>query len=338
MKLAPSFDVGGRTIGEGHPPYVIAEAGSNHDRSLETATRLIDIAADAGADAVKFQLFDADALYPAGSEMWRLFRSVELPAEWLPRLCEHARSRSIHFFASAFDPRSLERLVATGVAAVKIASSETTDLRGVSAAARTGLPMFVSTGMCDIVDVSEAVAACVRAGNDRVALLQCVAEYPLAPERADLRVMDTYRQLFGGVVGFSDHTLGTAVAVAAAGRGAAVLEKHFTYDRSATGPDHGYALEPGELAQLVRDVRAAYSALGTAAKDLSAEERRLGRREGLYAARDLKAATALTDADIDERRPAVGIRARHRRVVVGSVLRQDVAAGEALRWEMFEHA
>jgi sialic acid synthase SpsE len=334
VKLASLFEVAGRKVGEGQAPYVIGEAGSNHDRSLDTALQLIDIASDAGADAVKFQLFDADALYPSGTEMWRLFRSVELPAEWLPRLAEHARARRIHFFASAFDPRSLARLTELGVPAIKIASSEATDLVALAAAAATGLPLFVSTGMCDLVDVTEAVACCLRAGNDRVALLQCVAEYPLVPERADLRVMDAYRDMFGGVVGFSDHTLGTAVPLAAVGRGAAVIEKHFTYDRSATGPDHGYALEPSELGQLVRDVRAAYAALGSEVKDLTAEERRLGRREGLYARRDLRAGATVGEDDIEERRPALGIRARYRRVVVGSRLRQDVAAGEALRWEM----
>lgn len=331
--LSPSFTVAGTPVGGDATPYFIAEAGSNFDQDFDTGRRLIDIAADAGADAVKFQLFRADVLMPGGGEAHAAFKAVELDPAWVPRLAAHAAEREITFLASAFDAESVGVLESAGVPAHKIASSETTNLALLDVIATTGKPVFLSTGMCDLVDVQEAVTRCLERGNASVAILQCGAMYPLPPEHAHLRVMDTYRTVFGAPVGFSDHSLGTQLTLAAVARGAHVIEKHFTHDRSADGPDHFYALEPEELKQLIAQSRDVFAALGEASKEMLPAEREFGRREGLYAARDIAAGTALGADDIEVKRPAIGLRARHRDSVTGLRAVRDIAAGDALAWD-----
>ena len=332
-KLSNSFTVAGKTVGDGAEPYVIAEAGSNFDQDFDTARRLIDIACVAGADAVKFQLFRADILVPDGGDSHAAFKAVELNPEWVPGLSQHAVDRGIAFLASAFDHESVEVLEAVGVPAHKIASSEATNLALVDAMAATGKPIFLSTGMCDLVDIQEAVDRCLARNNPDVAVLQCGAMYPLPPEHAHLRAMDLFRTVFGAPVGFSDHSLGTALPLAAVACGGNVIEKHFTHDRTASGPDHFYALEPDELGQVIRDMKIVFSALGEARKDLLPAEREFGRREGLYAVRDIAASSILGEKDIEARRPALGLRARHSAAVTGMKAARDIPAGTALEWD-----
>jgi sialic acid synthase SpsE len=328
-----AFTVGASRIGPDEPPYFIAEAGSNFDQDLRTAKRLIDIAVDAGAQAVKFQLFRADALYPDGGDMHAAFKAVELNPDWVPKLAQHATEQDITFLASAFDQESVELLESIGVAAHKIASSETTNLPLLDQIAATGRPLFLSTGMCDLIDVQEAVARCLARGNAQIAVLQCGAMYPLPPEHAHLRAMDLFRNVFGAPVGFSDHSLGTHITLAAVARGANVIEKHFTHDRSAEGPDHFYALEAAEFKQLISDSRDIYAALGAAQKEMLPSEREYGRRDGLYAAHDIPADAILTAADIEVRRPAIGLRARHRDNAIGMRAARAIAAGTPLNWD-----
>ncbi|HCP00617.1 MAG TPA: N-acetylneuraminate synthase, partial [Rhodospirillaceae bacterium] len=177
--LNKTFTISDKVVGGDAPPYFIAEAGSNFDQSLDTARRLIDIAVDAGADAVKFQLFRADILVPDGGEIHAAFKAAELNPDWVPVLSDHAHDRELIFMASAFDTGSVQVLEDIGVVAHKIASSETTNLALVDAIATTGKPIFLSTGMCDIVDVQEAIERCLARDNTSVALLQCGAMYPL---------------------------------------------------------------------------------------------------------------------------------------------------------------
>ena len=333
MALAAEFSIGDSRIANGAPPFVVAEAGSNFDQSLDTAYRLIDAAAEAGADAVKFQLFRAESLYPEGTEGYQAFKAVELDPDWVQDLDRHAHERGLPFLASAFDTRSVDVLEAVEVPAHKVASSEATNIPLLAYMAAKGRPILLSTGMCDMVDVHEAVDLCLASGNHRVALMQCGAVYPLPPAAANLRVMDLFRETFGGPVGFSDHTLGRAAAVAAVARGAAVIEKHFTLDRTAKGPDHAYALEPAELKRLVAEVREAHQALGAPVKEMLPEERQFGRREGLYAARDIDAGETIAAADIRVERPALGLRARYLRMVTGACAARVIKADEPIGWD-----
>ena len=332
--LNATFKIADMRVGVGAAPYVVAEAGSNFNQSLDTACRLIDVAVAADADCVKFQLFRADVLQPRGTELYDIFKSVELNAEWVPILNEHARQQGIHFTASAFDPQSLAVLEEIAVPLHKIASSETTNLQFVYRVAAAGKPVLLSTGMCDMIDVEEAVSICEAAGNRDIVLMQCGAMYPLPPELANLRVMPAFAARFGCPVGFSDHTLGLAAAATAAGLGAVVYEKHFTLDKAAKGPDHSYALEPQELKAYVAFIREAHAALGGPVKDMLPDERKFGRREGLYAARAMAKGESITAADILKKRPALGLRDRHAATVIGATLTAAVEKDQPLTWDV----
>lgn len=331
--LTNVLTIAGTPVGGHTPPYVIAEVGSNFNQDLDTAKKLIDVAVAAKANAVKFQLFRANLLYPNGGELHDIFKSIELDPDWVPHLARHAEDQGIHFMASAFDMQSVDVLEAVNAPAHKIASSETTNLALVHYVASTGKPVVISTGMCDMVDVEEAVNVCLGVDNRQVILLQCGAMYPLPPDLANLRVVTSFAERFCCPVGFSDHTLGQAAAVAAIGLGATVFEKHFTLDRKSQGPDHFYALEPGELNAYVAALREGHQALGSPIKDMLPKERELGRREGLYATRDLAEGEMLKAEDITVRRPAVGLRARYGKMLIGARLTRKVGKDEPLTWE-----
>jgi N-acetylneuraminate synthase len=293
--------IGTHEIGDGHPCYVIAEAGSNHNTDFDLALRLIDVAVDAGADAVKFQLFKAGKLYPrsageadyleAKKSIFDIIAELEVPDGWVEKLAQRCGERGVDFLCTPFDEDSAD-LVASYVPAIKIASYEMTHLPLVRHCAAKGKPLIVSTGTAELSEVKETVAAIRSTGNDQIALLQCTASYPAPIESANLRALVTLREATGLPTGLSDHTLDPVVApVAAVALGAAVIEKHFTLDRNLPGPDHKYALEPGQLAEMIRCVRAAEAALGHGRKELLPVERELHAfaRRTIFAAREIRA-------------------------------------------------
>jgi sialic acid synthase SpsE len=332
--LKKELKIAGIPVGGSASPYIIAEIGSNFDMNLDKAKKLIDVAREAGANAVKFQLFRADVLYPSRDGLYSIFKSIELDAEWVPMLNKHAKDRGLHFMASAFDTGSVNVLEAVNTPAHKVASSETTNLGFLHRLAATGKPVIISTGMCDMVDVEEAVNACLGADNDQIVLLQCGAMYPLPNELANLRVIQSLRQRFNCPVGFSDHTLGQVAAITAVGLGATVFEKHFTLDKKSKGPDHFYALEPHELKSYVASIREAHEALGSGEKQMLPKEKELGRRDGLYLARNMAKGETITASDIVIKRPAVGLRARYLGTVVGASLAQALEKDQPLVWDV----
>lgn len=331
--LEKEFELFGKRVGESHAPIVIAEVGSNFNQDLGIAYDLIENAANTNADAVKFQLFRAEELYPPGSELYDLFKKIELTPDWLPKLQAHARKHEIEFLASAFDIESVDILEDLGVTAFKIASSETTNLRLVHHIASTGKPVIISTGMCDSIDVEEAIDVCIGVGNRKVALLQCGAVYPLPKEQVHLRVISSYIERFACPVGFSDHTRGPAAAVAAVGLGARVFEKHLTLSRDMEGPDHFFATEPDELVTYIELVHEAFSALGKGQKQMLPMEKENGRREGLYATRDLAAGEVIGQNDLVEKRPAIGLSSRYRPFLLGAQLIKAVGSGDPIFWD-----
>lgn len=330
--LKDTFTIDGRPIGGDASPYVIAEAGSNFNQSKDIARRLIDAAKAAGADAVKFQLFRADVLYPNGGEIYDIFKSVQLDSDWLPDLKAHAAGQGLHFSASAFDRESIKALAALGVPFLKVGSSETTNLDLVARMAAIGKPLFLSTGMCGLGEIADAVEVCLGLGLADVSLMQCQSVYPLEIADANLAAMDTLRASFGGPVGFSDHSLGIVAPIAATARGAHSIEKHFTLDRSMKGPDHFYALEPGELKTMIDGIRAAHQAIGDGVKRILKPERDHGRRNGLWFAAAASKGDVVTAALLEVKRPAVGVKAKHQTAVLGARLARNVAAGDPLTW------
>lgn len=332
--MKKTFRLGRSVVGAGKSVYIIAEAGSNHDNKLSQALELVDIAARCGADAVKFQLFKAESLYPKNHAVFPLLKSIELPAAWLKPLRARAQSRGIDFLATPFDRPAVDALERVRVPAYKWASSETVNLPLLRYAAKKGRPLLISTGMCDLADVHEAVETARRAGNDKIILLQCSSVYPTPPKLAHLRVMDTLREAFGCPVGYSDHTLGYAAAAAAVARGACVIEKHFTISRGLKGPDHSYALEPDQLKEYVRVIREAEACLGSPEKILLDEERKGGaRRETLFASKNLPRGAVFSAGSFEIRRPASGLRPRFLASVVGRKARRAIRKGEPITWE-----
>ena len=327
--------------------FIIAEAGVNHGGSVEAALALVDAAARAGADAVKFQSFRTDLLVrpdapqaeyqsrnAAAESQAAMLRPLELSEDAHHRIAERCATAGITFLSTAFDPPSLELLLGLGVPRLKVASGELTNGPMLLAMARTGLPMIVSTGMATLDEVAEAlgIIAIGRAGTDAapradvradarrrveadpglvgdVTLLHCTSSYPAPMEEVNLRAMNTLAERFGLPVGYSDHTEGIAVAIAAVARGARVIEKHVTVDRSLPGPDHTASLEPHEFAGLVRAVRSVEDALGSAEKRVTAAEievRSVARRS-LVAGRDLDPARPIGPGDLVALRPEDGM-------------------------------
>jgi sialic acid synthase SpsE len=313
-----SVTIAGRGVGEGHPCFIIAEAGSNHNGRLRTALRLIDVAAEAGADAVKFQTFRADTLYPKRSApvaylrrlgvtepIHEIVRRMEMPLAWIPKLAAHCRRRRILFLSTPFDERCAD-LLEPHVPAFKVASYELTHLPLLRHLAGKGKPMIVSTGAGSMEEVRRAVRAVRAAGNPGLCLMQCTARYPSPPETLNLRTIPAMRRRFGVPVGLSDHSTDPVVGpVAAVALGASLLEKHYTLSRGLPGPDHSFAVEPAELAELVRAVRAAEAALGSGRKELQPAERELADyRRSIYTRRPVARGERFsTDALIVLRRP-----------------------------------
>ncbi|MBI3953638.1 MAG: N-acetylneuraminate synthase family protein, partial [Chloroflexi bacterium] len=285
--MTDAVQIAQRSIGEREPCFIIAEAGSNHNGSLAQAKRLIDVAAEAGADAVKFQLFRASKLYPksAGeSEFLKMARPIydiiadmEMPYEWLPELAGYCQEKGIIFLASVFDEESADRMDPY-VPAHKIASAEMTHLPLVQHVARKGKPVIISTGTADMGEVAATVEAFLQTGNKRLMLMQCTTFYPAPLESLNLRGMVTMKDAFGVPVGFSDHSRDPLVGpLAAVALGANLLEKHFTLSNRLPGPDHSYALEPLELRLMVQKMREVEQALGSGKKEVQAAEAELRR-------------------------------------------------------------
>jgi N,N'-diacetyllegionaminate synthase len=342
-----TIPVGDHQIG-GARCFVIAEAGVNHNGDLGLAGRLVDAAADAGADAVKFQTFRTAALVSAaapkaryqvettggGESQQAMLARLELSAAAHAALKAHAARRSLVFFSTPFDEASADLLEGLGVALFKVPSGEVTNLPLLRHVAAKGRPVLLSTGMCTLDEVAVAVATVRAAGDPPLAILHCVSAYPAPAEDTNLKAMDTLRERFGCPVGLSDHSLGIEIALAAVARGAALLEKHLTLDRTLPGPDHRASLEPADFAALVRGVRAVESALGDGVKRPMPSEldTRAVARRSLVAARALPAGHRIRPGDIAIKRPGTGISPAELDRVVGRTLTRDVAADDLLDW------
>jgi pseudaminic acid synthase len=343
--------IGDREVGGGAPVYVIAEAGSNHDRNLDQAKRLIDVAAEAGADAVKFQTFTADRivaetqtrakylddLLPPDKTMSDLFRELELPHEWHAALFEHATAAGLDFISTPFDFEAVDLLDNLGVKVFKVASYELWHLPLIREVASRGKPIICSTGMADLADVQDAVDTVAATGNDQLILLHCVVNYPPPFSDLNLRAIETLRQAFHVPVGYSDHSSGITAPIVATALGAAVIEKHYTLSRDLPGPDHRFAIEPDELTAMVRGIRDAQAALGSGIKRMAPAEADLyvTARRSLFAARDLAEGTVLGVDDIAVLRPGTGLEVRDLEKVVGRTARRAIGRHEPLAWDMF---
>lgn len=341
--------IGDKAIGAGAPCFVIAEAGVNHNGDVELAHQMIDMAADSGADAIKFQTFQADllaspaaekaayqsALTDAGESQRDMLRRLELKASDFFDLKAHCERRGIIFLSTPFEDESVGVLDRLGVAAFKIPSGEVTNLPLLRLIAGKGRPIILSTGMADLAEVKAAVEAIQAVAPVPLALLQCTSLYPAEPAQCNLRAMKTMADAFGLPVGFSDHTVGITVPIAAAALGAAIIEKHFTLDRNMPGPDHKASLLQDELRAMIGGIREAEAALGDGVKKPLAEEGLTAAvvRKSVVAREDIAAGTAIDPSMIGIMRPGTGIAPVELSSLYGKRVRVTVPAGSPLTWE-----
>lgn len=349
MSAPAEVVIAGRRIGPAHPPYVICELSGNHNGDPGRALKLLEAAAATGADAVKIQTYTPDTLTLdcdgpdfrieggpwGGRTLHDLYREAHTPYEWHRALFARARELGATLFSTPFDETALELLEGLGCPAYKIASFEAVDLGLIAAVARLGKPMILSTGLANFEEIGAAVETARANGCDQLALLHCVSAYPAPIEEANVRTVPHLAEAFGCVGGLSDHTPGTAAAVAAVALGGAIVEKHFTLARADGGPDAAFSLEPAEFAALVRDCKDAWRALGRAHYDEKGAERgSRAFRRSLYVVRDVPAGAVLTDADIRSIRPGYGLPPAVLPQVLGRPAARPLARGERLAWDM----
>jgi N-acetylneuraminate synthase len=342
--------IAGYHVGPGNPCFIIAEAGVNHNGDLNLAHRLIDVAVQAGADAIKFQTFNAERLATAdaqkaayqlattnsGESQFEMLQRLELDADGHRTLIAHCRDKHILFLSTPFDEASADLLEQLGVPAFKTPSGEITNLPYLSHLARKNKPMIISTGMAFLGEVETAVRTIETAGNHTFALLHCVSNYPANPAETNLRAMQTMARAFNVPVGYSDHTPGIEVSLAAVALGACIVEKHFTLDRNLPGPDHQASAEPAELGALVRGIRTVEVALGDGRKQPAASEANTAAvaRKSLVAACDIPEGATLTEMMIAIKRPGTGLPPAMREFLIGRAARTAISAGKLLTLDM----
>jgi N-acetylneuraminate synthase len=351
MTDAPPLTFAGRPVGIDHPPLIVAELSGNHNGRIERAIAILDAAAEAGADAVKLQTYTADTMtidcdrpdFLVQDGLWKgrrlheLYQEAHTPWEWHEALFRRGRELGIAVFSTPFDATAVDFLEELGAPFYKVASFEAVDLPLVERIASTGKPIILSTGMSDLGEIQDAVDTARRSGAAGLVLLHCISAYPAPAEQMNLQTMRHLATAFDVLPGLSDHTLGTAAAVAATALGATVIEKHVTLARADGGVDSAFSLEPGELRRLVEDTRTAHAALGRVTYDTApAETASMTFRRSIYAVADIAAGEPFTDANVRIIRPGFGLPPKAWPIVLDSRATRDIGRGEPLRWGLVE--
>jgi pseudaminic acid synthase len=344
-----TIQIANRSIGGGHPTYIIAELSANHNQNFDEAVRLIHAAKAAGADAVKLQTYTPDtitinansAYFQIRGTLWDgrtlydLYKEAYTPWEWQPKLKLVANDLGMALFSTPFDGSAVDFLESIQVPAYKIASFENGDLGLLRQIARTGKPIIMSTGMATLAEIAEAVAAIREAGGQHLALLKCTSAYPALPEDANLRTIPHMAEGFNTPVGLSDHTLGVAVPIAAVTLGACIIEKHFTLSRQVPGPDSAFSLEPDEFKLMVDSVRMAEKALGNVVYEPSADEAKSRPlRRSLFVVKPIKAGEVITHNNVRSIRPGYGLHPRYLDLIIGKTARCDIEYGTPFTWDL----
>ncbi len=347
--MKKQFSIGGRMVGEGCPAFLIAEIGSNFDHDLDRAFKLIDLAVECGADAVKFQSFLPDKIINSKAfkgmkrgfqanwekDVYTVYTEAHLPRDWHHKLMDYANKAGVVFFSSPYDFAGIDLLAEMGTPVLKVGSGDVTWLEILKHHASKKLPIMLGTGACTLAEIDNAVNTLSEAGCDELVLLQCVTNYPSSFESANLRAMVNMGSVFGVPYGYSDHSPGITVPVAAVAMGACVVEKHFTDDKTRKGPDHPHAMDVSEFTAMCTAIRELESAMGDGIKRVTKEESdtRILQRRALYAARHLEIGDIITRQDLLVLRPQHGITPDHLDQVLGSTLCRKVAKGDPITWQ-----
>ena len=340
-----------REVGTGKPVYIIAEIGSNFDGDIGRAKKLIDLAKECGADAVKFQCFLADRIVSkerfAGSKtgfqaqwaepVYEVYKHAELPRDRIQELFGYSKRKGMAFLATPYDKAAVDLLDKIGVSAFKVGSGDITWLEFLEYIARKRKPILLPTGASTVAEVDKAVRTIRAAGNDELVLMQCVTNYPSSFESANIRAMKSMGEVFDTLVGYSDHTPGHIVPLGAVALGACLIEKHFTDDKTRKGPDHPFAMDGRDLTEMVRAIRIMEKALGSPTKTLYDEEREtvLLQRRCLCASRDIPKGSAITEDMVDALRPFVAgaLEPEHKSKLIGRIARIGYKKGDPFTWD-----
>jgi N-acetylneuraminate synthase len=341
------FEIAGREIGPGHSPYIVAEMSANHGGDYQQAVKIVEAAAQAGADAVKLQMFSPESLTldcdaPAfriqgtpwsGRTLYDLYSEAATPWEWYPKLRHVADQLRIALFATPYDEEAVDFLASHDNPAYKIASFELVDIPLLRRVGQTGRPVILSTGMASLAEIDEAVATVRDAEGEQLALLKCTSAYPADPRYMNLQTITHLAEAFDVPVGLSDHSLEWSVPVAAVAVGASIIEKHLTLSRRAPWPDSSYSLEPEEFQQMVAAVRTAHAGLGTVRYGGVSDEAAARRfRRSLFVVEDIKAGEEFTEQNVRSIRPSDGLHTRYLDHVLGSTARCDIPRATPLQW------
>lgn len=345
------FRLGNKEIGEGHPPFIVAEMSGNHNQSLERALEIVEAAAKAGAHALKIQTYTADTMTLdladgefvvtdegslwQGETLYALYKKAYTPWEWHGPIFDRCRELGLECFSTPFDESAVDFLETLKIPCYKIASFENTDLPLIRKVAATGKPMIISTGMATVAELDEVVRAARESGCNDLMLLKCTSTYPASPESTHILTIPHMRELFGCEVGLSDHTMGIGVAVASVALGASVIEKHFTLRRADGGVDSAFSLEPEEFRDLVAETERAWQALGKISYGPSeGEKASLQYRRSLYIAQDMKAGEVLTKDNLRAIRPGLGLPPKYFDMLLGKKVGRDVKRGTPVSWDL----
>ncbi|MBC98976.1 MAG: pseudaminic acid synthase [Halobacteriovoraceae bacterium] len=339
--------IDGVKIGAGYKPYIIAEISANHNGDINKALRLIEIAKESGANAVKLQTYTADTMTIKsdreefkikgglwdGHTLYDLYEWAHTPWEWHKKLFDKAKEVGISIFSTPFDESAVDFLMELKTPAFKIASFEATDIPLIEYIAKQGKPIIISTGMANIEEIEQAVNT-IKKYNDQLVVLHCVSSYPTPPEEMNLRTIVDISERFNVISGLSDHTLGTTTAVVGVSLGASVIEKHFIESREDKGPDSAFSLEPYELKKLVKETSTAFSSLGCANYDRkSSEKENIVFRRSIYFTKDLKKGDEITKENIRRIRPGFGIAPKFYNEILGQVVNKDISKGTPVHWD-----
>lgn len=351
MKIRNEVEIAGRMIGPSHEPYLICEISGNHNGSLARAIQLVESAAATGADAIKLQTYTPDTItidhdgpgFRVEGGLWDgrslhdLYNEAHTPFEWHAALFDRARELGVTMFSTPFDETAVDLLEAVGAPAYKIASFEAIDLPLIAYVARRGKPMIISTGMCNLAEISDAVRTARDNGCTDLVLLHCISSYPAATDDSNVRTVPHLGEAFGCVAGLSDHTFSPAAAIASIALGGAVVEKHFTTARADGGPDAAFSLEPAEFKRLVDECKSAWRALGRVTYDMQDSERAsVVFRRSLYVVEEIPENGTFTSRNVRSIRPGYGLAPKHLPEVLKRRSRRAIVRGEPLSWEMLK--
>ena len=346
------FKIGNKVIGDGNPTFIIAEAGVNHNGDINIAKKLVDEAVLAKVDAIKFQTFKTEKLVTGYAEMasyqkqnigcadsqFNMLKKLELSYESFIELKQYCIQKGIMFLSTPFDLESADFLASIGMEAFKISSGDLTNIPFLQHIAKFNKPIILSSGMATLSDIEDAINAINILGNSEVAVLHCTSNYPAKLQNVNLNAMSTIKSAFKVVSGYSDHTVGITIPIAAAAMGANIIEKHFTIDKNMEGPDHKASLCPLELSEMIMAIRDVEMAFGTGIKryNISEVDTMKAARKSIVAARYIKKGDSINFVDLDYKRPGTGLSPKYYNDIVGKISNRDIKVDEQITSNMVE--